>query len=269
MPRNRNVINRIATYLGLTFALSTVFYVLIIRAGTLAAGSGLYVLGLMWCPGVAAIITSLIFERSLRGLGWRLGRPRYLALAYVLPLGYGLAAYGTVWILGLGALSTAALPAGQSLPTFLAFNATVGVVSSLLTATGEEIGWRGFLVPELSRITGFAGTALISGAIWAVWHMPLILFADYHGGAPLWFALACFTIMIVSLSFDFAWLRLRSGSLWPAALLHASHNLFIQQVFDPLTQDTGTTAYLVGEFGLALAIAAIVVAFFFWRLRPR
>ena len=259
---------RIATYLGLTFALSAVFYGLIINAGTLTASGGLFALGLMWCPGIAAIATTLIFQRNLKGLGWRLGNVRYLALAYALPLAYAAVAYGVVWILGLGAFSAAALPAGQSLLSFLVSCATVGVALSLLPAMGEEIGWRGFLVPELARITSFAGTALLSGAIWAVWHMPLILFADYHSGAPMGVTLACFTVMAIGMSFAFAWLRLRSGSLWPAALMHASHNLFIQQVFDPLTQDTGITAYITGEFGVALAIAATLIAYTFWRLRP-
>jgi len=264
----RDAINRIATYLGLTFALSAVFYGLIISAGTLTAGGGLYTLGLMWCPGIAAMATTLLFQRNLRGLGWRLGNVRYRILAYALPLAYAAVAYVVVWILGLGAFSADGLPAGQSLLSFLAINATVGVALSLFPAMGEEIGWRGFLAPELARITSFTRTALLSGAIWAVWHTPLILFADYHSGAPLWFALACFTVMVIGISFAFAWLRLRSDSLWPAALMHASHNLFIQQVFDPLTQDTGITAYVTGEFGAALAIAAIVIAYTFWRVRP-
>jgi membrane protease YdiL (CAAX protease family) len=264
----RDAINRIATYLSLTFALSAVFYGLIICAGTLTAGGGLYTLGLMWCPGIAAMATALVFRRNLRGLGWRLGNVRYLAVAYVLPLAYAAVAYVVVWILGLGAFSADGLPAGQGLLSFLATNATVGVALSLLPAMGEEIGWRGFLVPELARVTGFTKTALLSGAIWAVWHTPLILFADYHSGAPLWFGLACFTVMVIGIGFAFAWLRLRSGSFWPAVLMHASHNLFIQKVFDPLTQDTGITAYVTGEFGAALAIAAIVIAYTFWRLRP-
>ena len=36
---------------------------------------------LMWMPGVVAIITQLVFYRTLEGLGWRLGSWRYLALA--------------------------------------------------------------------------------------------------------------------------------------------------------------------------------------------
>lgn len=40
----------LATFLGLTFALSAVFWWLIIAAGTLNARGGLYVYALMWCP---------------------------------------------------------------------------------------------------------------------------------------------------------------------------------------------------------------------------
>ena len=60
---------------------------------------------------------------------------------------------------------------------------------------------------------------------------------------------------------------LKSGSLWIAVLLHASHNLFIQRVFDPLTTDTGLTRYVTGEFGAALAVISLVVAYIFWKRR--
>ncbi len=50
-------------------------------------------------------------------------------------------------------------------------------------------------------------------------------------------------------------------------LLHASHNLFIQQFFDPITQDTGRTKYYIGEFGAALPVTAILFAAYFWTRR--
>lgn len=65
----------------------------------------------------------------------------------------------------------------------------------------------------------------------------------------------------------FAWLRLRSGSLWPTVLLHASHNLFVQMVFTPLTIDTGYTAYVIDEFGIGLALALALLGYLFWRQR--
>ena len=73
--------------------------------------------------------------------------------------------------------------------------------------------------------------------------------------------------MIVADSFIFAWLRLKSGSLWTAAVLHASHNLFIQTVFDNLMRDTGKTLWYTTEFGIALAIVTVLFAFYFWTRR--
>ena len=117
--------------------------------------------------------------------------------------------------------------------------ATFGLVISCLSALGEEIGWRGFLVPELAKNFSFTKTALISGGIWALWHYPLILFANYNNSsAPAWFGLFCFTVMVLGISFAFAWLRLKSGSLWTGVIFHASHNLFIQNFFTPLTGAT-------------------------------
>jgi hypothetical protein len=71
--------------------------------------------------------------------------------------------------------------------------------------------------------------------------------------------------MVVALGVPFAWLRLRSGSVWPAAILHASHNLFVQAFFDRVTVDTGPTKWLTGEFGAALALAIVATAWIFWR----
>ena len=50
-------------------------------------------------------------------------------------------------------------------------------------------------------------------------------------------------------------------------LLHGSHNLFIQSLFDPITADTGRTRYVVGEFGAGLASVSIAFAIYFWTRR--
>ena len=251
----------LATFLGVTFGLSAVFWWLIISAGSLGARGGMYVLALMWSPGVGAIVTRLLFQRDLRGQGWRWGATRWAALAYVLPLGYATAAYGLVWLAGLGGVDLGRFQIG--VVTFFVLR----TLQSLLSATCEELGWRGFLVPTLARTMSFERTALVSGAIWAAWHVPLIVFADYNAGTPTWYGVLCFAVMVVSLSFAFAWLRLRSGSVWPAAILHATHNLFVQAFFDRVTVDTGPTRWLTSEFGAALALTTAVTAWIFWRAR--
>ncbi len=258
----RDAWRKIGLYLALTFTFSAVFYTLIIRAGDLGAAGGWYVLLLMWSPGTAAILTRLILQGNLRGMGWRWGKTRWQVLAYLLPIGYASVAYLAVWYTGLGSPSG---PRPGSVWQFV----LVGSLFSIRSATGEEIGWRGLLVPELARVTSFTGTAVISGLIWASWHVPLIVFANYNGGTPWWYSTLCFVVLVVGISVPLAWLRLKSGSLWTGALLHASHNLYIQGYFDPATVDTGPTKWVIGEFGAALAIVAVAVAVIFWRLRGR
>lgn len=273
--------NAIVIYLFITFALSSIFYVLLAGANRDTSTLGL-VAGLMWSPGVAAIITSLILKRKLSGLGWRWGKTKYQFLSYVLPIVYGALAYGVVWISGLGAfhpghvdsslsmLGLIGLPPGLAVPVYVLFTGTViFLLPHFVLALGEEIGWRGFLVPELSKTFSYTKTALISGAIWSLWHYPYILYGGYNGGAPMWYSILWFSVGIFGASFAFTWVRLKSGSLWTCVFLHASHNVFIQEVFDVLTRDTGHTKYFTGEFGVALPIALALVAFLFWRKRSQ
>jgi len=71
--------------------------------------------------------------------------------------------------------------------------------------------------------------------------------------------------MVIGISFVFAWMRLKSGSLWTGAMLHASHNLFVQAIFTPLTRDTGPTKYIIDEFGIGLVITITIGALISWR----
>jgi uncharacterized protein len=274
MPTARK---KILVFLLLTLLFSAIFYYLIIAAGSVHA----YSWELMWCPGVAALLTQLIFQHNLGGLGWRVGKARYMLVGYGLPVLYGGLVYGIVWLTGLGTFIPAEMAKqaaaqlqipmqtpGGFLIVYGLIMATFGVVASCFTALGEEIGWRGLLVPELFKQTSFTATVLISGGIWVVWHYPVILFANYNNsGTPIWFSLICFSLLGFGLSFATAWLRLKSGSLWPAVVLHASHNLFIQSLFTPLTGNNGITPYLIDEFGIGLALTAIVMAYLFWRRR--
>jgi membrane protease YdiL (CAAX protease family) len=145
--------------------------------------------------------------------------------------------------------------------------ATAGVALSCISALGEELGWRGFLVPQLAKVTSFTRVALASGAIWALWHYPILLFSIYHGAGPLWYSALCFTVMVIGMSFLFAWMRLKSGSVWTGMILHASHNLFVQAFFDPQTRHSKFTDLWTTEFGAGLALVGIALAMIFHRKR--
>lgn len=274
----RRTKNSIITYIILTAALSSVFYAIQIhRASAGRDPSVLQVFGLMWCPGVAGLLTRLAFQRNLRGLGLAWGQTKYQFASYWIPLAYAGIVYVPFWLAGyfdsnnqlLAALIERLphLPQAARLPLRFLFVATVGTAASCIFALGEELGWRGFLVPQLAKVTSYTGVSLISGALWALWHYPVILFANYHGAGPRWYSVVCFTVMVLGISFLFAWMRLKSGSVWTGMLLHGSHNIFVQAFFDAQTLRTHLTGLWTTEFGAGLALIAVVVAIIFYAKR--
>jgi membrane protease YdiL (CAAX protease family) len=277
MTDNNKSKKKIFTFLAITLALSAIFYALIIQSGSINANGGILVLGLMWMPGISGMATQLIYEHSLRGMGWKPGKFKYLLLAYLIPLIYCLVVYGITWLTGMGKVPNPdfmnhineVFGASKASPLvkiliYCANIAVFGLISGLLSGAGEEIGWRGLFVPELAKVTSFRNTTLISGLVWTLWHLPLILFLDYNmPGIPKWYAAVMFTIMVLGINTVFSWLRLKSGSLWPAVVLHASHNLFVQAIFTPLTEQTAITPFIIDEFGIGLALVGIVLAVIF------
>jgi membrane protease YdiL (CAAX protease family) len=268
---------KILTFLVLTFGLSTPLYCLIATAESIHS----YSAWLMWTPGIAALLTQLLFTRSVAGLGWRIGKPKYLLMGYLLPFVYVSLVYALVWVSGIGPLDVAGFAktmgtqapftppsSAQQAAAAALYFATWGVLTTAWATLGEELGWRGLLVPELARRFSFTATALLSGVAWAAWHVPVMVLADYHNpGAPPWYGLVCFSVLVIGISFAFAWLRLQSGSVWVTVLLHASHNIAIQAIFTPLTGTTAFAPYVIDEFGLGLALAGVLVGRLFWRKR--
>jgi len=269
---------KIAVFYGLTLLFSNVFNGFELHAGKMDAGNLLFVTGTMWSPGLAALLTKRLFGEPISELPWKWGGARYAWLAYLIPIAYALPVYLVAWLTPLGGflepdfLTRTATQFGWSglspvviLVLFVLITSTIGLVAKTARALGEEIGWRGFLVPELNKVVGFTGVSVISGLMWAAYHFPVLLFGDYNKGAPAWYSLTCFTLMVVADSFIMAWLTLRSKSLWPAAIFHGSHNLFIQSIFTPLTRDTGPTNYVIDEFGIGLVITIGIGALLAWR----
>lgn len=276
-PRSSRM--QVLIYVVLVFAFSSLFYFLILHSGSLSNGRGMYVLGLMWCPALAGMLTLRLHGRSIAQLGWKWGETKYQIQSWFIPLLYASIAYAIVWVAGFGAFGNPeyldALVRQMhlggspwiSIGVGIFLTGTYGLVRSVSSALGEEIGWRGFLVPELSKTTSFTLTSLISGMVWSLWHYPILIYGDYNAGTPTWYGLTCFTVMVVSGSFIFAWMRLKSGSLWTGAILHASHNLYIQAIFTPLTRNTGRTAWYIDEFGCVLPLVTVAFAVYFWSRR--
>ncbi len=237
--------------------------------------ASIYVGGLMWCPALAAFLTLRLRGQKISSLPWQWGDGSQNLKAYGVPLAYITIAYLAIWSLGFGSApnleqvsewsSQLGLPSDSvalTLIVMIALLGTIQLIKSLGTIAGEEIGWRGFFIWRLREVMSFEATAIVSGLVWAAWHYPIII--AYGGGDPA-FQIACFTLMIVSMSVILAYFTFRSRSLWPAVFFHAAHNLYIQKVFTPLTVENDRTALWIDEYGLMVPVVVTVFALVYWR----
>jgi uncharacterized protein len=282
---NHTIITRkpLFTFLGLVSILSALAYALIFSSDEGNRTGG--IVFLQFAPALSAIVTKLIYQRNVYGLGWGWGKTRYQLVCLVLPFGLSLTSFGLVWLLGFGgfynqsfiieAQSGIAETLGLDIASpylimliLTLVNGTIGLFVAF-GAVGEEIGWRGFLVPELYKHYNFTKTSIISGIIWAVYHYPLLiwLYASKRDISP-WPLLVFALIGGIGLSCIMAWFRLKSGSVWTAILFHAALNIHNQGLFQELTIKTSNlTHYISGEHGLMLAIVTAIIAYFFWLKR--
>lgn len=261
--------------------LTSIGTTLAIVSGNLFGASGYYVQLIMWSPAAAALLTALITKTPLRGFGWKWGDWKWQFRAWLTPAAYVSIAYILIWSMGWGRVPNPAfvaeaakstglhIPAAASTFLMILFNATLGMLD-FGGALGEEIGWRGFLVPALFEATNrnFTATALLNAVIWACWHAPIIFFSSYNNpGVPRWYSFGCFVVLNLGGATIADWFRLRSGSLWTGVLLHNAHNIFVQQIFTPLTVNTGKTQYFIDEFGIVLPLVMLSFAIYFWTRR--
>ena len=222
---------------------------------------------IQWSPAVSVMVVSIGYDPTLRGVGWRRSSWKYELVGCLAPLLYLLPAYIPAWLFGygksssealggLGVVARALVPASVPGVVGAAITVVITVATQGVAALGEELGWRGFLVPQLARLTSFTQVSLISGLVWVAWHGPLAGL-HYNFDAGRWTAFLLFACQLIGLAFVLAWLRLKSGSIWPAVVLHASHNSFLI-VLNGLTRPSP----IVGPtLTIAIGVAAVCV----WR----
>ncbi|MEV6768849.1 CPBP family intramembrane glutamic endopeptidase [Nocardia sp. NPDC051030] len=99
------------------------------------------------------------------------------------------------------------------------------VLSGIRQGVFEEIGWRGFLQPQLSALLDVRKAVVFTGLAWAVFHYGLIIGDGPPNGLSLWLYLPIFTATLVAVSVYAGYLRQLTGSVGPAVALHAANNI--------------------------------------------
>src|SRR5215204_1007233 len=253
-------------------SLAAIFSVLVLFMATgvalslrlleLTPGAGMWVL---WSctPTVAALIMLLVITREgYSREGWKvLGLHRLGLSAWW--IAFGLTLLITVAasaVVGATPLASFIVPEDGLVDPLLSFLIQV-VLFTLTFALLEEIGIRGYLLPKLLSL-GRSRALALSGLVWATWHMPLILLTPIFPVGNKLISLPLFYATIVAASFIFGYLRIYTGSVWPASIAHSVHNA----AWGTLGALTATSSpvivdkYLVGDYGILIVVGAVVGA---------
>ncbi|RLM84262.1 CPBP family intramembrane metalloprotease [Halobellus sp. Atlit-38R] len=249
-------------YFGVVLLGSVPLLYLIISAGAPIEQQLEYILALMWTPAIASIVARVGNGEGFDDLSFRL-RDREVAVrvlqAILFPFVVGAIAYGAAWGLGLAEFSA---PVGTSDPLSafageLLFAATIGAVVGVISAAGEEIGWRGYMASRLVT-AGVPAPVLTGGVLWGCWHVPAILTGQYAAGPSRVLSAILFVVVAVSVTVLWSAWTFETGSIWPAILGHSAWNAVIQGPFDTFSSGELATTW-VGESGLFVVAATIVV----------
>ena len=231
---------------------------------------------LVWAPALASVIARRIFREDFSDVSLGRGaahRVRAYTLAFAVPLAVGALAYGIAWSAGLArfVLPDAApwrdAPALLRLAGFGASNLVIGLPRWIFLALGEEIGWRGYLLPRLLQ-SKLPRPVLLSALVWGAWHVPSVLWGSYPAGSNRGLSALVILVTLGAFAYVLARLRLETGSLWPAVAAHAAWNSVILDSFDGATgRLAGSTLIGAGvgtiwtrETGLLVAASSLLCA---------
>lgn len=241
---------KLSKYLLWAFGVAWVFQIIagiLYRKGNSMSYSVLLAVS-MFAPLFAAVLSGA----EIRSIGWKphiKGNIRWILVAWFAPVALGAAGAALYFLLVPNALDTTfayirtslgveSLSQLESAGLSVQLYACIGAVSAMtyapfvnmLFAVGEEAGWRGTMYPILKEHFGIVKGRLIGGAVWGVWHWPIMLLAGYEYGTTYWGApvtgslLFCVITIAMGILFDF--LYEKTNCIWVPALCHGAINAF-------------------------------------------
>ncbi len=194
----------------------------------------------MMAPFLAHLLTRWITKEGFRftgkgsmmlGISFKDKKWKYFMIAMLLPWLYFELGYG---------ITILALPEAFDPEYYKVFEIDkkvilimpiAGIISSTIAsfaAFGEEGGWRGYMMPKLIELVGIRKAVFIGGIIWGLWHAPLTCVGhnfgtDYPGFPYLGILIMCIDCTFMGITLTYV--MVKSGSIWPAAIMHAVNNV--------------------------------------------
>lgn len=225
----------------------------------------------MMTPAIAALLMMLVFTKEgYRREGWRkLGLNKlglrgwpFALIVPVIPLALS---YLAAWAMGLADWQVPDKLLGfdwQVAPFVLMI---VYVKAVLFESMGEELGWRGYMLPRMQRM-GERKATLANGFVHGIWHAPIILNTTiYHDGENVWILFPLMVLSTMFLAPVIGRLRMRTGSVWTASMMHTTHNLVWAVLAELWVSKSEAAAYVSGDMSLVVVLFYAALTLWMWR----
>lgn len=186
-------------------------------------------------PSLATIIVTAIIEgwdglKALlkRLVQWKVPLLVYLLVFFLFPL---------ILFLGYQVVGIRPVPGEALFDLFLTLvllaplNALFGQIILDIGPLGEELGWRGFMLPRLLQHHGDLVSSVILGLVWAFWHLPGFLFPEWRGDISIVAAVSLYPVSTIAIAYVMTQLHHWSkGSVLIAILYHGIVNYAVGYV---------------------------------------
>ncbi|MBR4719286.1 MAG: CPBP family intramembrane metalloprotease [Lachnospiraceae bacterium] len=289
---------RLTVYLVLVFGITYIYeYFFVIRFLTIhkdytIASIPLNLVIAMFLPSICVVLTRLVTKEGFKDIyisfNMKEGRYRYYLLTWFVPplltligtiiyflclkgeysadMEYIIATYTKQGVQGLTPDIMKKTIISQGITSVL-----IGPVVNCLTCFGEEWGWRGYLLPKLSKRLKTMPLMIVMGLIWGLWHLPLIIAGHNYGTEYAGYPFVGIIAMVVfcfSIGTLLSYATLKTGSCIPAVIGHGAINGFAS-IGIYFTKDGGRLTLGPSPAGFIAGIPCLVFAIILIRLMMR
>lgn len=244
-------------FVAVTFLIAAAVYLPLLAKDlgwiTTTLPPGLQIVGIL-SPGIATLLIRLYDDGvdGVRGVlggltAWRFGRA-WWGVTLALPVAFAAVLAGGVIALGQDFSPEPLRLVSEAGVAFILL-----IVLTVVLSAGEEIGWRGHLLPLLQARLSALSASLVVAVVWGVWHVPIFYGAGIEGSI-----IALRLASTVGGAVMFTWLfNNTGGSVLAVTLLHAGNNLWGRLLATSPTVQPAATVFTVEN--LLLAVVLIVI----------
>lgn len=279
---------RLILFVGLTIGLAWIVFLMIPLCG-LTYGSGMSVVILMagmFVPALSSVLTRVLTKEGFHQMYLRpnfKGHGKQYLLVFFGPTLLLLFSGVFYFLLFPGSFDpeltllkdmiASSGKLGMSAPALLLIQTLqmifIGPIVNIIPTMGEELGWRGYLLPKLRILMSDRRALVVTGAIWGIWHAPVIAMGHNYGteywGYP-WLGILAMIVFCIVFGIIEGYAAIKLESAIPAAMIHSALNAgaglplyLVKSGYNPLLGPT--VAGLIGGLPfIALAVWLLVKA---------